>query len=199
MYHDRLVGGLEWCAIHIRSAVSPTWYCFRGVSIVGPSSGRSARAIQKRVKVNPIKDDTKANLSHYQGLCFHESLNFETGNGRNGVCGSPKILYLALKRPLERLFDIIFSWRPKSLQHGLKTLIADNAQLMGSPTGILEPFLFLLKIGKLANSQKCRIKCTQSCRRAFKKVPYKDHPTSFDWSLKQTIRQHLLHSLEPAN
>ena len=41
MYQDKLLEGLEICAIHMRSAVSPTWYCFLGVSIVGPSFGKS--------------------------------------------------------------------------------------------------------------------------------------------------------------
>ena len=41
MYQDKLLEGLEICAIHMRSAVSPTWYCFLGVSIVGPSLGKS--------------------------------------------------------------------------------------------------------------------------------------------------------------
>ena len=43
MYQDRLLGGLLSCAIHIKSAVSPTWYCCLGVSIVGPSCGRSRK------------------------------------------------------------------------------------------------------------------------------------------------------------
>ena len=52
MYHDKFVAGLEVWAIHIRSAVSPTWYCFLGVSIVGPSSGRSEKKeIKKSFKI----------------------------------------------------------------------------------------------------------------------------------------------------
>ncbi len=47
MYHDKFVGGFEVCAIHIRSAVSPTWYCFRGVSMLGPSCGKSEKDVKK--------------------------------------------------------------------------------------------------------------------------------------------------------
>ena len=53
MYHDKFVAGLEVWAIHIRSAVSPTWYCFLGVSIVGPSSGRSVK--KRRYKKSLLK------------------------------------------------------------------------------------------------------------------------------------------------
>ena len=60
MYHDKFVAGLEVWAIHIRSAVSPTWYCFLGVSIVGPSSGRS---VKRRYKIKSFKKTRKRSES----------------------------------------------------------------------------------------------------------------------------------------
>ena len=46
MYQDSSVGGLDFCALHIKWAVSPTLYSFlpRGmVLIFGPSFGKSAK------------------------------------------------------------------------------------------------------------------------------------------------------------
>lgn len=41
MYHESWVEGLDFCAVQMRSAVSPTWYCFRLLWIDGPSLGKS--------------------------------------------------------------------------------------------------------------------------------------------------------------
>ena len=41
MYHARRVGGLDLGAEQVRCAVSPTWYCCRGLLIDGPDEGKS--------------------------------------------------------------------------------------------------------------------------------------------------------------
>ena len=41
MYHARRVGGLDLGAEQVRCAVSPTWYCCRGLLIDGPDDGKS--------------------------------------------------------------------------------------------------------------------------------------------------------------
>ena len=43
MYHARRVGGLDLGAEQVRCAVSPTWYCCRGLLIDGPDEGKSER------------------------------------------------------------------------------------------------------------------------------------------------------------
>ena len=73
MYHDKFVAGLEVWAIHIRSAVSPTWYCFLGVSMVGPSSGRSIkRDIKSSLKVeNDLEQRRNFSIGSKNIRCLH--------------------------------------------------------------------------------------------------------------------------------